>query len=349
MRGRGSVVLQAIGIAGGLLLAGAAGAAGRLDRMDTDQDGVADVADRCAGTPVGAAVDAQGCSLPDDNDGDGIRNDLDDCPTTPKGLKVDKRGCGYDTDRDGVADGRDLCPEQGGDVDRYGCPKSGARPVLPAPAAAVAPPPAPSVAQPAPAPAPPPRVEAKPAAAPAPAPAPAAPPAAAPVAPTPPAVVGKPRSPESAIRVVPAPALEEPEEPAVRAAEPAVAPAPLPVAPAPTAPAPQEVVFTLQYQPASLLVSVKQVNELEAQLPALKQRLKAPGARLIVRGESEASEGTAGNQLSVARANQVRRWLISKGVDRSRIVPVALPVVATREDEPVGIHRRVELVFALEP
>ena len=44
-------------------------------------------------TPVGAAVDANGCSdSQKDDDGDGVSNDADQCPNTPVGAAVDANG-----------------------------------------------------------------------------------------------------------------------------------------------------------------------------------------------------------------------------------------------------------------
>lgn len=59
--------------------------------VDTDGDGVADTADKCANTPAGVQVDADGCPL--DSDNDGIANYLDKCPTTAEGVVVDDKGC----------------------------------------------------------------------------------------------------------------------------------------------------------------------------------------------------------------------------------------------------------------
>lgn len=89
---------------------------------DADGDGVADDADRCPDTPMGASVDAAGC--PTDSDGDGVFDGIDRCPDTPKGAAVDSRGCAKDSDGDGVADGIDRCPDtpKGAAVDNTGCP-----------------------------------------------------------------------------------------------------------------------------------------------------------------------------------------------------------------------------------
>jgi hypothetical protein len=72
---------------------------------DQDQDGVPDDADLCAGTPAGAAVDANGCATSQrDSDLDGINDALDLCPGTPTGTAVDATGCGpVDADGDGHA------------------------------------------------------------------------------------------------------------------------------------------------------------------------------------------------------------------------------------------------------
>lgn len=59
--------------------------------VDADGDGVADEADKCADTPAGVQVDADGCPLDDDNDG--IATYLDKCPATAAGVMVDDNGC----------------------------------------------------------------------------------------------------------------------------------------------------------------------------------------------------------------------------------------------------------------
>lgn len=58
---------------------------------DADGDGVADSRDRCAATPRGAEVDADGCEL--DSDADGVVDRTDACPGTPPGTRTDVRGC----------------------------------------------------------------------------------------------------------------------------------------------------------------------------------------------------------------------------------------------------------------
>jgi hypothetical protein len=115
---------------------------------DVDGDGVANGADLCALTPIGATVDANGCSQAQvDNDGDGVCNPgapasfctgTDLCPGTPPSTPVDSAGCSaaqVDTDGDGVCNagapssgplnctGSDQCPATPAatPVDSAGC------------------------------------------------------------------------------------------------------------------------------------------------------------------------------------------------------------------------------------
>lgn len=89
--------------------------------LDSDGDGVADSADQCPKTQAGAAVDARGCER--DDDGDGVKNSADRCPNTPRGADVDARGCERDDDSDGVKNSVDACPNTpaGSNVDVRGC------------------------------------------------------------------------------------------------------------------------------------------------------------------------------------------------------------------------------------
>jgi outer membrane protein OmpA-like peptidoglycan-associated protein len=89
---------------------------------DTDRDAVPDKRDRCPGTPAGATVDFNGC--PSDSDRDGTFNGLDACPNTPAGAQTDRLGCPVDSDGDAVPDGIDQCPATptGAAIDARGCP-----------------------------------------------------------------------------------------------------------------------------------------------------------------------------------------------------------------------------------
>ncbi|MFY0645094.1 MAG: OmpA family protein [Bacteroidia bacterium] len=57
-----------------------------------------------------------------DNDNDGIPNSIDLCPKTPEGAEVDSVGCSLDTDGDGVVDEADDCPTVAGVAQFNGCP-----------------------------------------------------------------------------------------------------------------------------------------------------------------------------------------------------------------------------------
>jgi len=94
-----------------------------LRRRDTDRDSVPDYQDKCAETPRGSSVDAQGCPI--DSDGDGSFDGVDQCPDTPKNTPIDATGCPVmiDADNDGVVDQLDACPNTiaGAAVDGRGC------------------------------------------------------------------------------------------------------------------------------------------------------------------------------------------------------------------------------------
>jgi outer membrane protein OmpA-like peptidoglycan-associated protein len=62
---------------------------------------------------------------PRDRDRDGVPDDVDECRDTPEGDRVDARGCTLkDADGDGVTDDVDACPDTpaGEQVDAKGCP-----------------------------------------------------------------------------------------------------------------------------------------------------------------------------------------------------------------------------------
>lgn len=94
----------------------------RLSWMDTDKDGVSDLNDKCNDTPEGIEVDKNGC--PKDSDGDGVPDYMDQCHDSLTGKKVDAKGCPLDSDGDGVPDYKDQChnPNSGALVDEFGCP-----------------------------------------------------------------------------------------------------------------------------------------------------------------------------------------------------------------------------------
>lgn len=81
---------------------------------DTDKDGIPDKDDECP--TVAGIKEFLGCP---DTDKDGIKDALDECPTIA-GLKEFK-GC-PDTDGDGIKDDEDACPEVPGSREYQGCP-----------------------------------------------------------------------------------------------------------------------------------------------------------------------------------------------------------------------------------
>lgn len=92
---------------------------------DKDKDGVPNNLDKCRNTPLGDRVDAVGCTLPKDEDHDGVVDAQDRCPGTPSGVTVDATGCSKDGDGDGVVDDQDKCPNTpaGTEVNAAGCPR----------------------------------------------------------------------------------------------------------------------------------------------------------------------------------------------------------------------------------
>ncbi len=83
---------------------------------DTDGDKVSNKFDQCNG--VAGTWEDKGCP-PLDKDKDGIVDSLDKCPDVPGVLSA--QGC-PDRDGDGVADNEDLCPDIPGTVATKGCP-----------------------------------------------------------------------------------------------------------------------------------------------------------------------------------------------------------------------------------
>ena len=103
---------------------------GYLVPRDRDGDGIPDPLDRCPDEPedFDGFEDEDGCPDPD-NDGDGVFDFEDQCPDDPEDFDnfEDEDGCpDLDNDRDGIADVDDSCPEEPEDIDGFededGCP-----------------------------------------------------------------------------------------------------------------------------------------------------------------------------------------------------------------------------------
>ena len=92
-----------------------------LARVDSDNDGIPDVSDKCPNSMAGISVDSIGCML--DFDKDGVADNYDKCPNTPSGVPVSMNGCPMDFDNDGVPDYLDKCPNTAVnmEVDSTGC------------------------------------------------------------------------------------------------------------------------------------------------------------------------------------------------------------------------------------
>ena len=84
---------------------------------DADGDGIADSADKCPDEPenMNGVEDDDGCPEAEDPDGDGIVGAADRCPDKPEDVDQheDTDGCpDEDNDGDGIPDGSDQCPMQ---------------------------------------------------------------------------------------------------------------------------------------------------------------------------------------------------------------------------------------------
>lgn len=85
---------------------------------DRDKDGVPDKLDRCPKTPMEHfPVDDEGC--PRDSDGDSIPDYMDSCKFEAGPRKFN--GC-PDKDKDGIIDSKDKCPDKAGPAEFNGCP-----------------------------------------------------------------------------------------------------------------------------------------------------------------------------------------------------------------------------------
>jgi len=111
-------------------LAANIGWSGGFVAEDADHDGIPDREDTCPNEPEDkdGFQDADGCPDPD-NDQDGIPDALDKCPNQPEDKDgfQDEDGCpDPDNDKDGIPDLQDKCPNEPEDMDGFedydGCP-----------------------------------------------------------------------------------------------------------------------------------------------------------------------------------------------------------------------------------
>ncbi len=96
--------------------------------QDTDSDGILDEVDACPAVPGVRSDDPAKNGCPPDRDADGIIDAEDACPEVRGVRSADpkKNGCPPDTDGDGVLDAEDACPKVPGpasaDPKKNGCP-----------------------------------------------------------------------------------------------------------------------------------------------------------------------------------------------------------------------------------
>ncbi|MSP59579.1 MAG: OmpA family protein [Myxococcales bacterium] len=96
---------------------------GRPAPVDRDRDGIPDATDRCPDAPEDrdGFQDEDGCPDPD-NDGDGVLDPDDFCPTVAEDRDgfQDRDGCpDLDNDGDGLPDAADRCPDAAEDRDGF--------------------------------------------------------------------------------------------------------------------------------------------------------------------------------------------------------------------------------------
>lgn len=84
---------------------------------DDDKDGVADIADLCAGTPSGITVDENGCPM--DSDLDGVYDYQDDEPNSPEGAVVNELGVQITDDMISLSEDDTLATERAKMFDVY--------------------------------------------------------------------------------------------------------------------------------------------------------------------------------------------------------------------------------------
>lgn len=84
--------------------------------LDNDHDLMSNRKDKCKG--FAGDCNSDGCPEADD-DGDGVKNSQDKCPSHKGPQKLD--GC-PDADEDGITDAQDRCPKQKGSYEMGGCP-----------------------------------------------------------------------------------------------------------------------------------------------------------------------------------------------------------------------------------
>lgn len=147
-------------------------------------------------------------------------------------------------------------------------------------------------------------------------------------------------SPEPAPIVAAPPPVAEPA-PIVAAPPPVVAPAPIVVAPPPVA-VPAPLLRRISFDAGSAKLTPEGRRVLDGVLAMMKAQ---PGLQLSLIGHSDAAGGES-NNLSWARADAARRFLVDLGVSASRLQAVGRgagePLTDNPSEEGRALNRRVE-------
>jgi len=308
-----------------MLIVGAIGSTAAADANDA----LAGESNRCLYAPEFAAIDRVGCVRDTDADNDGVRDDVDSCPYSPAGAQIDASGCAVDDDYDGVANGLDACPasELGAVVNGLGCaPRQVARTPARRPSVAQAPqPPAITVVT-----------------------------TATPVVTMAPPVVAPAQTVLTAPASTPSPTASTPAAAVVSEAAPLIKPRVADVSETgTTSPVPASLpvisvnpsaLLSLAFAAQSNLVSAPSMAKLRSAVPSMKQALRQRGAVLVVEGYADAdSDGSRASTVARSRANQLRRLLISEGIDSSRIQSVGHAATDNGVDQ-----RRAEVIVEVD-
>lgn len=303
-----------------MLIVGAIGSTAAADASDA----LAGESNRCLYAPEFAAIDRVGCVRDTDADNDGVRDDVDSCPYSPAGAQIDTSGCAVDDDYDGVANGLDACPasELGAVVNGLGCaPRQVARAPLRKPLVSKAPQTvattvvatAPSVVTPA---------------------------LTMPAVPVPVPVPSPTAATPAAAVVTDAAPLIKPRVADVRDTQ-TTSPVP---ASLPVISVNPSALLSLAFAAQSNLVSAPSMAKLRSAVPSMKQALRQRGAVLVVEGYADAdSDGSRASTVARSRANQLRRLLISEGIDSSRIQSVGHAATDNGIDQ-----RRAEVIVEVD-
>jgi OmpA-OmpF porin, OOP family len=279
--------------------------------LDSDGDGIPDLLDECPFTP--GLPEFFGCP---DSDGDGIGDSRDLCPHEPG--PVENRGCPIiDTDGDGIPDDQDACPFEFGEKRYAGCPdtdgdgiidKYDKCPTVPGPASNDG---CPLEEEEAPAPAKPAQPE--------------------PVKETPKEPVKE--TPKAPVKEeVKAPVKEEPKTPVRETPKEPAKPAPAP---------PKDGVYVIFYPIGAEGLTNADKKLIDEALALLEAN---PSWKVKISGYTDNSGNDVANvELSLRRAQNVWRYMSSKGLDGRRVEIYGMGEYFPQSSTNANENRRVEI------